>query len=172
MGDSAGGSLSILGGIALLSRNMPQPASTVLVSPWMDMACTAYEGGNPMVTTDYVITANLWVPTLAKMFSGSYALDSPEVNPLYRRPEELHGLSRQLIFVGGGEFCMHDAREWARLLSQAGVKHKLVVEYAQMHIYAMGSDWVDPKVQHKTDDIFLDWVEQSLNGMTDSMVVV
>ncbi|KAJ3524630.1 hypothetical protein NM208_g11986 [Fusarium decemcellulare] len=89
MGDSAGGGLCVLSAIELPQLGLPQPAASVLISPWMDLAMSAFEGGNPAVESDYFVMANEAVPTLARQFAGSYGLDSPEVNPLYRPPEDI-----------------------------------------------------------------------------------
>ncbi|KAF5573174.1 hypothetical protein FPANT_12545 [Fusarium pseudoanthophilum] len=162
MGDSAGGGLSILSGIELLRLGLPQPAATVLVSPWIDMAMTAYEGGNPAVETDYFIMANEAVPRLTRLFVGDFALDSPEVNPLSRQPEEINGLSPQLILAGAAEFALYDSKAWAKLCETAKVHHQLHVEWGQLHIYAMGSRWIDPVIRKRTDLKIISWIAKHL----------
>ncbi|KAF4996271.1 hypothetical protein FDECE_12515 [Fusarium decemcellulare] len=159
MGDSAGGGLCVLSAIELRKLGLPQPAASVLISPWMDLAMSAFEGGNQAVESDYFVMANEAVPALARQFAGSYGLDSPEVNPLYRPPEDICDLNPQLILVGAAEFALYDSKAWARLCRAAGVSHKLHIEWAQLHIYAMGSRFIDPRARRGTDLQIIEWVK-------------
>jgi len=100
------------------------------------------------------------VPDLVRRFlkgTGHGGAD-PEVNPLFWQPEELTGLNRQLVLVGAAEIALQEGKDWAGLCGKAGIGHKLVVEWAQLHVYAMGSRWVDPRVREKTDNLILDWI--------------
>ncbi|KIW98145.1 uncharacterized protein Z519_01729 [Cladophialophora bantiana CBS 173.52] len=164
MGDSAGGGVSVLAGLELKGHNLPQPAATVLISPWLDMNGKAYEGGNGAVETDYFIVANRAVPALAKLFIGDIPADSPEVNPLYHQPEALEGLSPQLILTGGAEFARYDSEKWAELCRAAGVECKLVIEWAQLHIYAVGSKFISPAVRRKTDGLIIQWIKDHVRA--------
>ena len=83
------------------------------------------------------------------MFLGSRSSTDPEVNPLFSKPEELRRLHPQLILVGGAEFCHQDGRNLAVLWKKAGVRHELVAEWAQMHVYALGSALIEPAVREK-----------------------
>lgn len=153
------GGLSVLTAIELKRQSLPQPAAAVLVSPWIDMAMSAYEGGNAAVETDYFLQANQAVPALVKLFIRERSPTSPEVNPLYCPVSELDGLCPQLILVGGGEFALYDSKRWAEVCAQAGVEYKLNIEYGQLHIYAMGSKFVSPAVRHKTDSMIVEWLK-------------
>ncbi|OQV06042.1 hypothetical protein CLAIMM_10680 [Cladophialophora immunda] len=159
MGDSAGGGLCILAGLELQRLKLPQPAATVLISPWIDMALKAYIGGNPAVESDYFVMANKAVPALVSLFIGNWSPDSPEVNPLHRQPEELKGLSPQLILTGGAEFARYDSEKWAQMCEMAGLECKLTIEWGQLHIYAMGSKLTDPAVRKTTDDMIIEWLK-------------
>ncbi|OAP57404.1 hypothetical protein AYL99_08142 [Fonsecaea erecta] len=164
MGDSAGGSLCLLAEMDLNALNLPQPAATILISPWLDMNCKIYEGGNGAVETDYFMVANKAVPALAKLFVGDVPGDSPEVNPLHHRPEALAGLGPQLIFTGGAEFARYDSEKWAELCRAAGVECKLIIEWAQIHIYAVGSKFTDPAVRRKTDGLIIQWIKEHVRA--------
>lgn len=162
MGDSAGGGLCVLTGIQLLRQSRPQPAGYVLLSPWLDHSGQPFEGGCPMVETDYVIYANTMVPYFSKLWCGSYAGTSPEVNPLYRAPDELRGMSPQLVLVGAAEFALNEAVAWGYQCGRAGVRCKVVREWGMMHIYALGSSWLPQAVRNKTDKYIIDWIEMCL----------
>lgn len=125
------------------------------------MSMSAYDGGNPAVESDYFLQANSAVDGLVTLFIGpERARDSPEINPLHVAPADLQGICPQLILVGGGEFALQDSKEWAKACRTAGLEHKLVVEWGQLHIYAMGSAWVDPSVRRKTDGAIIDWIKE------------
>ena len=153
----------MLTAIELQRLEIPQPAAAVLISPWLDMALSAYQGGNPAVESDYFVMANQAVPKLAQLFAGDYDLDSPEVNPLFRKQEELRGICPQLILVGGAEFALSDSKSWARACDDADIPHKLHVEWGQLHIYAMGSRLLDPRIRQRTDRQIIDWIGKHVN---------
>ena len=72
---------------------------------------------------------------------------------LYTNPRA----SRSLI--GGAEFCHQDGRDLAVLCRRAGVKHELVWEWAQLHVFALGSAWVAPEVRARTDGRIVEWIK-------------
>ncbi|RAH76356.1 alpha/beta-hydrolase [Aspergillus japonicus CBS 114.51] len=170
MGDSAGDTDSradkqtVTGGLCLLSclaakqNNFPQPAGTVLISPWMDMSLKAFEGGNALVETDYIVGANATVPTFVDAWLDGESGNSPRVNPLSCAPAAFSGLGPVLALAGGGEFALQEGKDLAALLSKAGVRHHLQVEWGQMHLYGLGSAWVDPTVRRNTDGMIYRWM--------------
>jgi len=125
----------------------------------MDLNLSAYQGGNAAVETDYFVMANENVPGLVSLFTGGLPPDSPEVNPLCREPDEIKELSPQLIFTGGAEFARRDSELWAEKCTGAGVKHKMIIEWGQLHIYAVGSKFTAPAVRTKTDDLIIGWIK-------------
>ncbi|KAK5460810.1 hypothetical protein LTS15_002873 [Exophiala xenobiotica] len=165
MGGSAGGGLCILSALEAKKEGLPQPAGSILISPWMDMSLRSFQGGNALVETDYVATANTSVPMFSRMFLGQskYKGDSPEVNPLYRTPESLRNLNPQLILVGAAEFTLQESKDWAALCRKAGVEHELVVEWGQLHVYALGSRFLDSEVRRRTDEKVVGWMSRHLS---------
>ena len=130
MGDSAGGGLSINTALHVkITTDLPQPACSILISPWLDMPLSAYEGGNSAVCSDFLVSANQAVPLMANAFLGPYKADDPDVNPLYRSLDDVTGLNPQLIFVGAAEFALSDSKDWARKCREAGVECELQVEW-------------------------------------------
>lgn len=130
------------------------------------MEMKAYEGGNAAVETDYFVAANVAVPSLIKMFIGERPPTAPEINPLHCQPSELADLSPQLILVGGGEFAIYDSKKWAEMCRSAGLECSLTIEWGQLHIYAMGSDWIAPSIRRKTDDRIIEWVQSHIGQNT------
>lgn len=132
------------------------------------MATHPREGGNALMETDYVIGANTGTPAFATAWLNGISPTDPDVNPLYRRPEEIQGLSPQLILVGAGEFAIQEAKDWAKHCEKAGVRNRLVCEWGQLHIYALGSAWVAPSERRKTDMMILEWMRDCIGGVEKS----
>lgn len=117
------------------------------------------------VESDYYVGANLSVPPTAKAFVGPrYASDDPDLSPLHRTPDELTGLSPQLILAGGAEFALWDSKRWATLCRTAGVQHRLIVGWGQLHVWALGSDWIAPSLREATDSTIVNWMGSPQGG--------
>lgn len=134
-----------------------------MISPWFDMSLRSFGGGSAYVETDYIITLNEGVPLFAKRWIGDLSGDSPAVNPLYCSTSDFQNLPPQLIFAGGGDFVLPECRELVQLFSKAGLRHNLVVEWGQLHLYGLGSEWIEPSVRSRTDAIMFDWIVQAVN---------
>ncbi|KAJ6016123.1 hypothetical protein N7540_010714 [Penicillium herquei] len=127
------------------------------------MATHPRDGGNALMDTDYVVGANTTTPCFAMKWLNGISRTDPDVNPIYRQPGELTGLNPQLILVGGGEFAIQEAKDWATLCRKADVPHEIICEWGQLHIYALGSAWIEPSVREKTDRSIMTWIKQCLN---------
>jgi acetyl esterase/lipase len=126
------------------------------------MSLDSFKGGNALVETDYIVGANLTVPTFANAWLNGEPGDSPLINPLYCSPSDFEGMNPVLILVGGGEFALQEGKDLAKRLQDAGVRQHLEVEWGQMHLYALGSKWVDPVVRRKTDGMIYRWILECL----------
>jgi acetyl esterase/lipase len=125
------------------------------------------DGGNALMDTDYVIGANTLTPDFAKRWLNGISPASPDANPLMREPKELKGLNPQLILVGGGEFALQEGKDWARLCCKAGVNHRIVCEWGQLHVYALGSTWLAPEVRRRTELSIVDWMKTCLDNASE-----
>jgi acetyl esterase/lipase len=84
------GGVAVLSSIELLRLKLPQPAGSVLISPWLDMSLRLHQqGGNAAVESDYLYHGNESIPMLTAMFVGDRSGTDPDVNPFYRNPEEI-----------------------------------------------------------------------------------
>ena len=160
--DHLAGGLCLLSGIECLRLGLDQPAGSILLSPWLDPAMRAHEGGNALVETDYLVNGNRLCPQYWAQWLNGVSPRDPDVNPLERRPEEIQGLSPQLILVGAGEFALQESKSFSSLCKQANVRNQLVCEWGQLHICALGSAWIEGSVRRKTDMMILDWIKQCL----------
>lgn len=181
MGDSAGGLITptrcldccpndALGGLCVLAAmelarlGLSQPAGSILMSPWIDMSEERSRNGYPEVETDYVITANLLIPSITRLFLGDAPGTSPDVNPLFCSRDQVSKLTPQLILAGAADVALRDSEMWVHMLKKTGVRHDFVVELGQMHIYAIGSSFLDPKVRKLTDEKIMDWMKKCIGG--------
>jgi acetyl esterase/lipase len=99
------------------------------------MSLDSFKGGNALVETDYIVGANLTVPTFVNAWLNGEPGDSPHINPLYCAPSDFEGMNPVLILVGGGEFALQEGKDLAKRLQDAGVRQHLEVECAQEDIW-------------------------------------
>lgn len=100
-GDSAGGGLAV----ALLTRlrdlNLPMPCLTVLISPWVDLACS----GDSMIRNQAYDWINREVSlAMARCYLPHGSLEHPLASPLFA---DLRGLPPLYIQAGQAE-VLHD----------------------------------------------------------------
>ena len=108
-GDSAGGALAVTTLLRARERNLPMPAATMPLSPWVDMEIT----GETLVSNrekDAIVQREV-VEVMATTFLGEGGnRRDPLANPLYA---DLKGLPPVYIQVGGDETLLDDSRRLA-----------------------------------------------------------
>ena len=155
-GDSAGGALAVTTLLRARERNLPMPAATMPLSPWVDMEIT----GETLVSNrekDAIVQKEV-VELMAATFLGEGGdRKDPLANPLYA---DLKGLPPIYIQVGGDETLLDDSRRLAERARQAGVDVRLDVFAQMQHVFhfsaghlpeadeAIGklAEWVRPKL--------------------------
>ena len=155
-GDSAGGALAVTTLLRARQRNLPMPAATMPLSPWVDMEIT----GETLVSNrekDVLVQKEI-VEGLAATFLGEGGnRKDPLANPLYA---DLKGLPPMYIQVGGDETLLDDSRRLAERVRQAGGDVRLDVFPEMQHVfqYSAGhapeaddairrlAEWVRPKL--------------------------
>ena len=155
-GDSAGGALAVTTLLRARQRNLPMPAATMPLSPWVDMENT----GETLVSNrekDVLVQKEI-VEGMAATFLGEGGnRKDPLANPLYA---DLKGLPPMYIQVGGDETLLDDSRRLAARVRQAGGEVRLDVFPEMQHVfqYAAGhapeaddairklAEWVRPKL--------------------------
>lgn len=111
------------------------------------------------VESDFFVVANSAVPRLTGMFLGSnYTGVDPAANPLCREVADIEGLNSQLIIVGAAEFALQDSKEWAALCKKAKVTNELIIGHGELHVWALGSSFIDPILRVKTDEKIISWM--------------
>ncbi len=112
-GDSAGAGLAMALALAAKGGGLPQPAATLLISPWVDLA---HEGSTyDNERGDTLTLAGLRAS--AQSYAAGADLKTPLISPLYG---DLSGLAPIRIDVGSAEALLTDS---LRLAERAGAAH-------------------------------------------------
>lgn len=129
-GESAGGGLIYALALKLRDTNRPMPAGLIGISPWTDLTSSggSYEknkDADPSLTKERL-----------QFFAECYTDDplDPYVSPLFG---DLRGLPPSLIFVGGDEIMLDDARLLHKNLLENGCKSQLVTAAGMWHAYVL-----------------------------------
>ncbi len=134
-GDSAGGNLVLAAMLALRERGLPLPASSVLMSPWTDLAATGASYVSRAETDP--IHQRPMILALAKNYLGGQGDPyDPLVSPLYA---DLRGLPPLLIQVGNRETVLDDSVMFSDKARAAGVDVDLEVWDGMIHVFQMFS---------------------------------
>jgi epsilon-lactone hydrolase len=132
-GDSAGGNLVLAVMLALRERGLPLPASSVLMSPWTDLAATGASYVSRAETDP--IHQRPMILALAKNYLGGQGDPyDPLVSPLYA---DLRGLPPLLIQVGDRETVLDDSVMFSDMARAAGVVVDLEVWDGMIHVFQM-----------------------------------
>ncbi|MGE5106498.1 MAG: alpha/beta hydrolase [Sphingobacteriales bacterium] len=130
MGDSAGAGLSLSVLSKLNEMNIPAPKYLVMLSPWIDLACT---------NKSLIVNANL-DPILTKEqlqnFVSLYINDKnlSEANPI----ETMYGpFPPTLIVVGSGEILLDDSKSVYTKIASQQAKVKLSIYDKQNHVWML-----------------------------------
>jgi monoterpene epsilon-lactone hydrolase len=130
-GDSAGGALAVTALLRARERNLPMPAATMPLSPWVDLEIT----GETLVSNrekDAIVQKEV-VEVMAATFLGEGGnRRDPLANPLYA---DLKGLPPMYVQVGGDETLLDDSRRLAERARKAGVDVRLAVFPEMQHVF-------------------------------------
>ena len=155
-GDLAGGALAVTTLLRARERNLPMPAATMPLSPWVDMEIN----GETLVSNrekDVLVQKEV-VEVMAATFLGEGGnRKDPLANPLYA---DLKGLPPMYIQVGGDETLLDDSRRLAEHARKAGVDVRLDVFPEMQHVFHFAAghapeadeairklaEWVRPKL--------------------------
>jgi acetyl esterase/lipase len=155
-GDSAGGALAVTTLLRARERNLPMPAATMLLSPWVDLEIT----GETLISNrekDAIVQKEV-VEVMAATFLGEGGnRRDPLANPLYA---DLKDLPPMYIQVGGDETLLDDSRRLAECARKAGVDVRLDEFPEMQHVFHFSAghapeadeairklaEWVRPKL--------------------------
>ena len=129
-GDSAGGGLSVATALNIKNLGLPQPACAMLMSPWVDLACTGdsheYNDGKDCILTHRALEK------MAAFYLGDRDRKAPLASPLYG---DLSGLCPMMIHVGSTEVLYSASESLAECVTAAGGKAELEVWPKMPHVF-------------------------------------
>ena len=131
-GESAGGGLCFCLCLWLKQQGLPQPCGIIAISPWTDLTLQGSsirenEEGDPLLTLEQL-----------EFFVKCYAQEQDVLNPLISPAYgELCGLPDSLIFAGGDELLLSDARLLQEKLELHQVNSHLFVRPEMWHGYIL-----------------------------------
>lgn len=129
-GESAGGGLIYALCLRLRELALPLPCGLIAISPWVDLSASGksyvYNREN-----DPSLTAEL-----LDFYASCYTVDrlDPLVSPMLG---DLQGFPPSLLFAGGDEILLDDARALHEKLCQSGCKSTLHVAPERWHAYVL-----------------------------------
>jgi acetyl esterase/lipase len=153
MGDSAGGGLTAATLLALRDAGDPLPSAAVMMSPWLDLACS----GESMTTKapDDPMIDPAALHEWAHMYHGGNDLTAPLVSPLYG---DLSDLPPLLIQAGTAEILLDDSVRFAERAKAAGVDVTLDVWDDMIHVWQLFA-FMLPEAQQAIDRIG-EWTQE------------
>lgn len=131
VGESAGGGLCFCLCLALRQQGFPMPRGIVGISPWTDLT---FSGESYF--TNRKKDPSLWEDELrsyAQMYAGEDR-KNPLVSPVFG---EYQDFPPSLIFAGGDEILLDDARMLHQRIVSYGSRSELVVEKGMWHVYVL-----------------------------------
>lgn len=129
-GESAGGGLIYALCLRLRELGEPLPCGLIGISPWVDLT-----GSGESYQTNKDVDPTL-SRELLQFYTDCYTNDpeNPLVSPLLG---DLTGLPPSLLFAGGDEILLDDARMLHRKLLDSGCKSRLIVAPERWHAYVL-----------------------------------
>ena len=129
-GDSAGGGLVISTLLAARDAGLPMPAAALVISPWVDLACTggtmqSKQAEDPSITRE-------GLQAMAALYLQGKPLSTPLASPLYA---DLRGLPPLFVQVGSAELLLDDAVRLAGAAGAAGVPVHLSIWPNMPHVW-------------------------------------
>lgn len=129
-GDSSAGGLAVAMTLKLRQDGEDLPAGGVLISPWVDLACTG-ETLEENAAVDLTATKASLLRMAGQYLHGADPR-TPLASPLYA---DLSGLPPLLIVVGGDEALLDDSVRLSRSAGMAGVDVTLYIGAGMQHIF-------------------------------------
>ncbi|MDO4572983.1 MAG: alpha/beta hydrolase [Clostridia bacterium] len=130
-GESAGGGLSFCLGLRLKSEGRPLPAGFVGISPWADLTFQGASYHNNVRRDPSLCRESLAFYVI--MYAAGHE-DEPFVSQVLG---EFSGFQPSLLYAGGDEILLDDARTLAVRLQAAGAQAELIVENGLWHVYPL-----------------------------------
>ena len=152
VGDSAGGGLTMALVLRAKHLSLPLPAAAVVLSPWVDLTCSA-----PSIdrndTADDMLSAGA-LRRAAGLYAGSAGLASPDISPLMG---DLSGMPPVFVTVDNSETLLDDSLGLVLRLRAGGSRVELRQTTGLFHVWPILVPFLPEARRTATDIIaFLD----------------
>jgi len=131
LGDSAGGGLAIATMLRARDKDLPLPAASIPLSPYLDMEVLG-ESFDTNADKDKLVCKEVTYEMVTVFLGENGNRKDPYANPLYG---DLNGLPPMLIQVGGDEVLLDDSKRFYELAKAAGVAIRLEVIPGMQHVF-------------------------------------
>ena len=132
MGDSAGGGMALALSQRLQELQLPQPAYTFLLSPWLDVNLT-----NPEIQEIDLLDPVLRVEGLqevGKAYAGGLGTHHYLASPLFG---DLEGLAPIMVFTGTYDILYPDCKELCKKAERKQTSCKLYAYERKIHVFML-----------------------------------
>ncbi len=130
-GESAGGGLTLALALRLRDEGLPMPGCIAAISPWADLTLSGASYRNNVLRDPSLIREALAYYAIAYAAGHEY---EPYVSPVFG---DYCNFPPCLLFAGGDEILLSDAKTVQQHLLRAGAKSELVVERGMWHVYPL-----------------------------------
>jgi len=130
VGDSAGGGLTMALLLRAKQQNLPLPAAVVVLSPWVDLTCSAPSLDHNDDADDVLSAAAL--RRAAELYAGSADLASPGISPLLG---DLSGIPPVFVTVDNSEALLDDSLGLVERLRACGSRVELRRTTGLFHVW-------------------------------------
>lgn len=130
-GESAGGGLALSLALRIRDEGNPMPACIVAISPWADLTLSGSSYNNNVRRDPSLIRESLAYYAIA--YAAGHETEA-YVSPIYG---DFAGFPPTLLFAGGDEILLSDAKTVQKKLKQAGADSTLVIADGMWHVYPL-----------------------------------
>ena len=130
-GESAGGGLAFSLCLKLKEKGLPLPRSIVAISPWADLTMSGSSYKTNAAKDPILSEKGL---RRAAEFYAAGNHEDPLASPVFG---DLSGFPPSLIFAGGDELLLDDAKNLAQRLAGMGGRCELIIEEGLWHAYVL-----------------------------------
>ncbi len=130
-GESAGGGLALSLALRLRDEGKPMPACVVAISPWADLTLSGSSYNNNIRRDPTLIRESLAYYAIA--YAAGHEAE-PYVSPVFG---DFSNFPPCLMFAGGDEILLSDAKTVHKRQKRAGAESEFVVEDGMWHVYPL-----------------------------------
>ena len=130
-GESAGGGLALSLGLRIRDEGKTMPACIVAISPWTDLTLSGSSYNNNVRRDPSLIRESLAYYAIA--YAAGHETDA-YVSPAFG---DFTGFPPTLLFAGGDEILLSDAKTVQSKLRQAGAESTLEIADGMWHVYPL-----------------------------------